>query len=674
MLAATARAATQYVEGEALVTFKQGIAVETAKKSLIAHGASMPKHYRRLSDHRRRQTALARAKGQTTMALIAALLRDPSIESAEPNYLRWVSAISPNDTFFNLLWGLQNTGQSVNGTTGTAGDDIKFRNAWSLARTSTGEVVVAVLDTGVDYTHPDLAANMWNNPGEIPNNGNDDDGNGYVDDRYGYDFLNASPNPFDSGTHGTHVAGTIAAVGNNQLGVIGVAYKAKIMALRASNDGTTLDDAAIIAGLEYVTMMKGRGVNIVAVNESFGGGGSNSIEVAAIQAAGNAGIVICVAAGNSSSNNDTTPDYPASYHLPNMIVVAASDQNDALASFSNYGPTTVDLAAPGVNIYSTLPVASATTLASVQYGTTNYSANAIEYSGISTGTTAAIYDCGLGYPADFPSAVSNNIAIIKRGTLTFSVKVSNAMAAGAVAAIVDNNISGNFNGTLQVVSNWISAVSISLEDGTALRAMLPGTGTVVNALTGPSAIYTYKNGTSMATPHVVGAVAFAAMNFPSDNATQRVQRVLANVTPVPALAGKVSTGGRLNLLRIVDSDANGLPDWWEQEYFGHLGVDPNADPDHDGYSNYSEFIAGTNPQQASSFFRADSVSAVANGFRVGWPTVPGRAYNVWSTDNLMSPWSIIQSNLIATGTSLIWVDTAAAGLTQRFYQVEALAP
>jgi subtilisin family serine protease len=664
--AAVANAATRYVEGEALVIFKETANANAAKKTLVAHGAVMAKHFRQLSAHRRRPIGLARAKGRTTQELIVVLRRDAAIELVEPNYLRQVSGSPPNDAYFSQLWALQNTGQTVNGAAGTAGDDIRFRDAWSLARPVTGDVVVAVLDTGVDYPHPDLASNMWTNPGEIPLNGLDDDGNGYVDDYYGYDFLNNSSNPFDSGSHGTHVAGTIAATGNNLLGVIGVASNARIMALRGSNDGLNIDSASVIEALDYVTLMKSRGVNIVAVNESFGGGGYSATEIAAIEAAGAAGIVVCVAAGNDSANNDATPTYPASYRRTNMIVVAATDQNDALASFSNYGATTVDLAAPGKNIYSTLPVSDASFTSSVQRASSLYAAAPLEYAGLTTGLTAAIYDCGLGYPTNFPAAVSNNIALIKRGTIFFSEKVANAMAAGALAAIIDNHSSGNFNGTLQAVSNWIPAVAISLEDGTALRATLPGTGTVVNTLSSPAAIYTFKDGTSMATPHVAGAIAFAAVNFPGDNATQRVARVVSSVTAVPALAGKVRTGGRLNLLRLVDSDANVLPDWWEQDYFGHLGVATNADADADGFSNRAEFIAGTNPTNASSFFTATAT----NGVHVTWPGVPGRTYNVWHTDNLKSSWSILQSNL----TGSVWTDTTAAGLTQRFYRIEVLAP
>ena len=467
---------------------------------------------------------------------------------------------------------------------------------------------------------------MWTNPGEIPNNGIDDDGNGYVDDYYGYDFADNLPNPSDSGFHGTHVAGTIAAVGNNQLGVIGVDYQAKIMALKASSDGETLADSAIISAIQYATMMKGRGVNIVAINESFGGGGSNSTERAAMLAAGSAGIIFCCAAGNNTANNDTTFFYPASYRLTNMIVVAATDQNDALASFSDYGANTVDLAAPGVNILSALPVAQAGTIASVKQGSTIYSANELTYSGTTTGITATVYSCGLGNPTDFPSAVRNNIALIARGTLTFSNKVANAMAAGARAAVIYNNTNGNFSGTLQVSNNWIPAIALAQADGLALQAVLPATATVVN-VTDPSQIYQYLDGTSMATPHVSGAVAFAAMNFPNETVTQRIQRVLTNVDVISGLSGKVRTGGRLNLQRIVDTDANGLPDWWEQQYFGHLtGTDPNADPDHDGMSNLQEWLAGTNPTNTSSCLRLIALpyNKNTNTFVVRWPSVAGK--------------------------------------------------
>ncbi|MGD0651289.1 MAG: S8 family serine peptidase, partial [Verrucomicrobiia bacterium] len=549
--AATGYAATEYVEGEALVTFKEAADLPAARQALQKHTLSLAKHFKELSEHRHRQTGLVRWQGHTTAALIDELKQEASVETVEPNYLRWASAAPPtNDTLFAQLWGLQNTGQVVNGAAGTAGDDIRFVNAWNSAQPAAGEVIVAVIDTGVDYTHPDLVSNMWTNAGEVAGNGVDDDGNGYIDDYYGYDFVNSLPDPIDSGLHGTHVSGTIAATGNNDLGVVGVNPQAKIMALKASSDGNTFSDAAVIEAIQYATMMKNRGVNIVAINASFGGGGQSVVERAAIQTAGDAGIVFCAAAGNESANNDATPTYPASYRLPNMIVVAATDQNDALADFSNYGITTVDLAAPGVNILSTIPVALGSTTAVVRRASVTYDANGLTYAGITTGITATMYDCGLGYPGDFPAAVSGNIALISRGTLYFTDKVSNAMAAGAQAAIIYNNVAGNFQGTLQYSNNWIPAVSISQADGQTLQSLLPTTVTVVNSRD-PTQVYQYLDGTSMATPHVAGAVAFAAMNYPAETVAQRIQRILGNVDAVAGLQTLVHTGGRLNLRRTV---------------------------------------------------------------------------------------------------------------------------
>ncbi|HLX68050.1 MAG TPA: S8 family serine peptidase, partial [Verrucomicrobiae bacterium] len=406
-----------------------------------------------------------------------------------------------------------------------------------------------------------------------------------------------------------------------------------------------------------------------AINESFGGGSSNSVERASMISAGNAGIIFCCAAGNNTANNDTTPFFPASYRLSNEIVVAATDQNDALASFSNFGASTVDLAAPGVNILSLLPIApvippGGTVVGSIQQGSAVYAATGLQFSGITTGLTATVYYCGLGNPGDFPAAVQNNIALIQRGTLTFSNKVLNAMAAGAKAAIIYNNASGNFAGTLGGANTWIPAVSLSQADGLALQTN--ATATLVDGL------YEFLDGTSMATPHVSGAVAFAAMNFPNETVAQRVQRILSNVDVVPGLAGQVQTGGRLDLQRIVDTDGNGLPDWWEQEFFGHLtGTDPTADPDHDGMSNLAEWIAGTNPTNAASSLRLTSISATNPGaIAVSWSSVAGKSYWLERTTNLATGFgTVVATNIPATAPTNTVTDTSAPPANAGFYRV-----
>lgn len=257
----------------------------------------------------------------------------------------------PNDSDFSRLWALNNVGQGG----GTPDADIDAPETWE-AVTGSRDVVVAVIDTGIDYTHPDLWANMWTNPGEIAGNGIDDDGNGFVDDVYGYDFANGDSDPMDDEGHGTHVAGIIAAAGNNGQGVAGVNWVGSLMALKFLDEegsGTTSD--AVLA-VNYATLMRtAYGINVRVTNNSWGGGNFSQALHDAIQAAGDAGILFVVAAGNEGADLDRQPRYPPAYQLSNIVVVAATDRNDQLARFSNFGAGTVDLAAPGVGIYSTTP-------------------------------------------------------------------------------------------------------------------------------------------------------------------------------------------------------------------------------------------------------------------------------------------------------------------------------
>ncbi|NQX00871.1 S8 family serine peptidase, partial [bacterium] len=251
------------VEGEALVTFKQHIAAAGAGAALERQALRMAETYDRIARHDRQLAGLVRAKGRSTSQLIAMLKADPNVETAEPNFIRRIAVNPPDDSHFSKLWGLQNTGQTVDGTPGTPGVDTNFLAAWKLARPGGGEVVVGVIDTGVNLSHPDLAANVWINPGEIAGNGIDDDGNGYLDDVNGYDFAVGTPQLSDSADHGTHVAGTIAAVGKNHAGVIGINPRAKILALKVSSDGATMATSALLAAYNYAITLKQNGVNIV---------------------------------------------------------------------------------------------------------------------------------------------------------------------------------------------------------------------------------------------------------------------------------------------------------------------------------------------------------------------------------------------------------------------------
>ena len=282
--------------------------------------------------------------GQSAADVIQRFRNNPRIEYIEPNY-EITADLVPNDQRFPELYAMRNTGQ----TGGTAGADIKAVNAWDLF-TGDPNLKIGVIDTGVDTNHVDLVANVWTNPGEIPGNLIDDDNNGYVDDVHGYDFVNNDGGPFDDNGHGTHCAGTIAGVGNNSIGVVGVNWQAKIVGIKflsASGSGST---AGAISGIQYAIT-----VGVRLTSNSWGGGGFSQALLDAINAAGAAGQLFIAAAGNSSQNTDVTPHYPSSYNSPYIVAVAATDHNDNLASFSNFGATSVDLAAPGVSILSCQP-------------------------------------------------------------------------------------------------------------------------------------------------------------------------------------------------------------------------------------------------------------------------------------------------------------------------------
>jgi subtilisin family serine protease len=348
------------------------------------------------------------------------------VEFAEPDYKLHASAL-PDDPHFlsGLQWSLRNS---------TTGRDIHAPEAWDTT-TSASNIVVAVIDTGIRYTHQDLAANMWVNADEIAGNGFDDDRNGFVDDIHGIDTITRSGDPMDDGDHGTHVAGIIGAVGNNGKGIAGVAWNVKLMAckfLDANGDGDTSD---VIEAIDYARRM---GAHVI--NGSFGGPDYSSALYSAIQNARNAGIIFVAAAGNESSNLDQLPIYPACYALDNIVVVGGTSRSDTLdLGYSNYGANNVDLCAPGTGIYST-------------WGTSDSS-------------------------------------------------------------------------------------------------------------------YTQSSGTSMATPHVAGAIALMRARFTNMSHVQIISRLLASVDALPALSGKCRSGGRLNLAKALgpDPSANFGASTWSGE-------------------------------------------------------------------------------------------------------------
>ncbi len=286
--------------------------------------------------------------GTARAAAIAGYLQDPAVRYAEPNYL-YHASVEPTDPEYTngSLWGLKNTGQTVGGQAGAAGADIDAVGAWATT-TGSSTIVVGVVDSGVDYTHPDLASNMWTAPTGWGVKGCTAGTHGYRNDSAPIDC-----NPLDNNGHGTHVAGTIGAKGNNGFGVVGVNWDVQIMALRFLNAAGSGSTADAIDVLDYALQAKQQGINLRVLNNSWGGGPFSQALKDAIAALNTAGILFVAAAGNDNSNNDVAASYPSGYALPNIVAVAATDNRDQLASFSNYGATTVHLGAPGVDIYST---------------------------------------------------------------------------------------------------------------------------------------------------------------------------------------------------------------------------------------------------------------------------------------------------------------------------------
>ena len=276
--------------------------------------------------------------------------QDPRVAYAEPNYRIRIADTTPSDTRYGEMWPLDNVGQ----TGGRVDADIDAPRAWDVTHGS-GSTVVAVIDTGVDYTHPDLAANMWINPNEIPGDGLDNDNNGYVDDVQGYDFVNRDGDPMDDQGHGTHVAGTIGADGDNGLGISGINWNVQIMALKILDASGWGEQSDAIEAIQYAI---DNGANIT--NASWGGDPYSQALYDVIASGRDVDHIFVAAAGNGNElgigqNNDAVPYYPASYNLDNIVTVSATDDSDRLGGFSNYGYTTVDLAAPGVDILSTVP-------------------------------------------------------------------------------------------------------------------------------------------------------------------------------------------------------------------------------------------------------------------------------------------------------------------------------
>jgi subtilisin family serine protease len=574
--------AARYVPGEVLVKFKTGTSASRMQVLHNALGAVKIKEIRHIGVHR-----IKLPHEMSVEDAIKYYKAEPDVEYAEPNYILRKATI-PDDPGFTNLWGLNNTGQ----TGGTNDADIDAPEAWDITTGSTN-VIIAVIDTGVAYNHPDLNENIWVNTNEIAGNGIDDDGNGYIDDIYGWDFIDNNGYPEDYEGHGTHVAGTIAAKGNNNIGIAGVMWSAKIMSIRVLGVSgfVNVADAA-----DAITYAADNGARII--NASWGGYDYTLTLYNAISYAASKNVLFVAAAGNERNNNDTDPFYPASYNLPNIISVAATDYNDRLASFSNYGANSVDLAAPGVNIYSSIPV--------LTYGTpiTVYSENFDGASGelpllgwsrgganstwaVTAGTgiggtnsledsPSGIYlpntNSWAGYMTPFTSFKNNRYTLSFRwkgyiDPFTNDFLYINYSPDGVnwnAADLTD----GNHGIFTQYSEHEITAAADfynSFYFGFGLESDSIGNydGVYIDDVVlerEPISIsgYSYESdeGTSMAAPYVSGVAGLILSLNPGLSYSQ-VKDIISNtVDKIPSLSGKTITGGRVNALNAVQ---NALP-------------------------------------------------------------------------------------------------------------------
>jgi subtilisin family serine protease len=586
--ATAAQPEPEFVEGEVLVRFdtsRLGVkAAATETRAVEAAGGRVAEHYDAVAPGLQR---VELDDGVSVQAAVAQLNARDDVLYAEPNYLVYADGV-PNDSRFGDEWAMHNTGQTVNGIAGTPDADIDAPEAWNVT-TGSSDVVVAVIDSGVAYDHPDLAPNMWVNTDEIAGNGIDDDRNGKVDDRRGWDWVDDDNDPTDEQGHGTHVAGTIGARGNNDTAgggttdVAGVAWNVKLMPLRVLDEEGVGSNADLISAVNYANF---NGAQIA--NMSLGGRWPNQVMFDAMAAA--PGVTFVVAAGNDGADLEFADQYPCEYDLPNIVCVANTDQNDELARFSNYGALSVDIAAPGTNILSTSRFSRAyfedfeSPLSGrwVTGGTPNTWAR----------TTAVPQGTG-NWLTDSPGGnyVNNADNWARTNAINLSGRRDCIVEFRAWIDILDSNF--DFLRVETATNNagpWTQILELSVPhpDAGAIVGHMPddtdnssnvflrfrfdadeeftGDGVYLDDVavkcSGKYGADSYEtlSGTSMATPHVSGVAALIKARNPGFTTAQVKAKLLNSVDTKASLRDVIGTGGRINAFKAVSGTApNQLP-------------------------------------------------------------------------------------------------------------------
>lgn len=530
------------------------------------------------------QTQLVEVGAGSPEAAAARLERQPGVRYAIPDVEYHALAAAPNDPLFQRQWGLRNSGQTVGGVSGVAGADVNALAAWDVTR-GAGQTV-AVIDTGVDLTHPDVQPNLWSNPGEVVN-GVDDDGNGKVDDVNGWDFVAPDADPDDFDEHGTHVAGTAAAVANNALGGAGVAPEARIMPLRVLNGNGSGGLSGILDAVAYASREGATVINLSlgAVPDARVAAAVRDLWTTALAEANARGAVVVAAAGNSSRDDDANFTYPCSAPNSNLVCVAALDATGQLdTSYSNYGATTVDVGAPGSGVLSSVPPyagvrESFSVAGPVPAGWTSSGGWAVQSSGVASLGNAAFATVG---PAAARATLSQSPGydVTGRRGCRFRYVADPAIAAGDEFSAAVATTSGTlpldlltgfdrggfvrFDHSIETVRGGLVGARFALTANGAARtassAWVDNVDVVCRTTVHTASDYATMSGTSMASPHVAGVAALVRAAAPSASADQVAAAIRAGTVAVASLAGRTSSGGRVDALKAIEAIAGRAPD------------------------------------------------------------------------------------------------------------------